>query len=191
MENKLRFNLRSSPNPYLCSDQSTSEKWGCLSIVLLKSNEEFNLLQIQWDLCVLIRWLFENQSFLTSELLLIPENGSPLPDESLTQAIQRLLDREFSEDQESEEEQWYEAIFNFRQHHALRSALHGANIPDIFIGLNHGYGEISLCNSDENWCYQFDMNDFFNDFIEQVKLFPPGFQEDFRNDCLEALSPPN
>jgi hypothetical protein len=171
MKNKLRFKLCSAPNPYSNEHCSNTEKWGCLSIVLLKSNEEIDLLRTQWDMSLLINWFFENQVFLKNESLLVLDKIVLIQRESLAHCIQRLLDQNFSEEQEEEQEQWYEEIFNFRQRHALRSALRGANIPDIFIGTNYGQGEISLSTQNEIWSYSFDIDDFLADFCKRAEIF--------------------
>ena len=175
MGNNLRFILKSLPHPYPYESSSVTEIWGMLSINLLNNGESIMLLETQWDMALLINWFCENEKFIQSEELIICEHLSLSISGSISKHINHLLERDFSEDEEDIEDKWYEEIFNFRQRHALTSALRGANIPDIFVGINHGQGEISLHSHDDSWCYQFDINDFISDFLNQVETFQKAY----------------
>ncbi|WNZ26899.1 hypothetical protein HJG54_34250 [Leptolyngbya sp. NK1-12] len=165
MDNKLRFQFELSHN--IQQNETNSEIWGCISISLLTDHQLVSLLQTQWDLSGLKAWFEENQDFIRSEVLSI-DGSSPLPSESLAQALNRLQEKEFSENEQDAEDHWFDALFEFRQRHSLRFALRGANIPEIIIGYHRGAGEISLSNREDDWSYLFDMDDFISDLRQKL-----------------------
>ncbi len=57
-----------------------------------------------------------------------------LPYESLAQAHIRLANREFTEDQEEEQDRWPAALYHYRTHHLPRCAIRGTRCPAIVIG---------------------------------------------------------
>lgn len=164
MDNKLRIQLEPEETQ---QNQTSSERWGCISISLVTTNELIPLLQTKWNLLELKQWFAENQEFICSEVLSI-DGISPLPSESLAQALKRLQERDFLEDEQDEEDRWFDILFEFRQRHSLRFALRGANIPEIIIGSHRGAGEISLSNEENDWFYLFDMDDFISDLQQKL-----------------------
>lgn len=170
MNNRLRFNLELKSHPYSEEIGSQFEAWGYLSVSILASGNKISLLEVEWDLSFLAEWFIENKNFLRNETLSINKE-SLMPSESLAQALHRLQEREFSLLEEQEEEEWFDILFQFREHHSLRFALRGAKIPDIIIGCNHGVGEISLSNEEDDWSFLFDMDDFMHDLQKQLEGF--------------------
>jgi hypothetical protein len=164
MDNKLRFQLEIDNKDQ--QNELNAEKWGYISISLLIDNQLLPLLQIKWNLLELKQWFAENQDFIRSEVLSVA-GISPLPSESLAQALKRLQEKEFSEDEQDAEDNWFDTLFEFRQRHSLRFALRGANIPEIIIGYHRGAGEISWSN-EEDWFYLFDMDDFISDLQHKL-----------------------
>jgi hypothetical protein len=172
--NKLKVCMTTIPHPYPEEEISKDERWGRLSLVILDSAlNESTLLDMDWDLLPFIEWFNENKDILFTSFLICEElDMYPLPDESLAQALLRLQDRDFSEDDESVlADQWYEALFDFREHHSLRFALRGTKIPEIILGNNAGKSEISVSKGDYEWSYEFDENDFFQNIHESIEQF--------------------
>jgi hypothetical protein len=169
MENQLRFEIECKP--YTNSENteiSILKNWGQIKILVLIDTDKVLLLDYQWNLSELARWFADNQEFLRSEHLSIFGRFSTCPGESLAQALKRLQDQDFLDQEQEAYEDWYNELYKFRERHALRFAMRGANIPNIIIGTNRESGEISLSDDDNEWCYLFDMNDFLND--AQTKL---------------------
>lgn len=171
MNNRLRFNLELKTHPYSEEIGSQFEAWGYLSVSILASENKILLLEVEWDIFCLAEWFIENQNFLSHETLSINKESLTLPLESLAQALQRLEERDFSQQEEQEEQEWFDILFQFREHHSLRFALRGAKIPEIIIGCNYGVGEISLSNEEDNWSFLFDMDDFIHDLQKQLERF--------------------
>jgi hypothetical protein len=165
MSNKLRFYLEPKPYPYPDEPHGLTTKWGKFSIVILGNGVETVLFETQWELLPLIEWLNENENSIRNEELIKDEiDLYRLPGESLAQAINRLQEREFEDEDESAEDVWHNTLYKFRERHVLWFGMCGSKIPNIFIGLNNGIGEISLSSTESEWSYQFDMSDFFEDF---------------------------
>jgi hypothetical protein len=168
MSNQLLFDFQLKPCPYSQSEKSISDLWSAISIWLQTNGEKILLLQTEWEILPLAEWFSKNYAALRDETLTVPGNSLPaLSSESLAQALNRLQNSEF-EDQEVEDA-WFDQLFDFRQAHALRFALRGTRIPDIVIGNNHGSGEISLSNENEEWRYTFDMNQFLEDLSQKLE----------------------
>ncbi|NJL91646.1 MAG: hypothetical protein HC916_19105 [Coleofasciculaceae cyanobacterium SM2_1_6] len=181
MNNKLRFELEDRPHPYPTMTGAELERWGQMSISILTDDKNILLLKTEWDLCVLVEWIMENQEYFRNDVLLMNGEFLSQPQESLSQYIKRLQERDFLDEEEETQSQWYDNIFEFHQHHNLSCAFHGSRIPSIIIGSNHGLGEISLVKEEDGWSdldersylyttekdewsYSFDMDDFLNDF---------------------------
>jgi hypothetical protein len=172
MSNKLRFFIELKPYPYLDEAYVESTKWGCLKIVILSNESQITLLETEWEMAMLLEWFSENEQFIKSESLINKEIGLyTFPSESLAQALNRLQECEFTEDEESLEDLWVGTLFKFRQRHSLRFGLRGAEIPEIIIGFKDEAGEISLSSEKCEWIYKFDMNDFFADFHKKSASF--------------------
>jgi hypothetical protein len=175
MFNKLRFYLEPKHYPYPDEPHGFTSKWGRLSIVILDNGVETALFETQWELLPLIKWINENENSIRTEELIRNEiDLYKLPDESLAQAMNRLQKREFEDEDESAEDVWYDTLYKFRERHVLWFGMRGSKIPNIFIGLNNGIGEISLNSSGDEWSYQFDMSDFFENFHKTAADFVEG-----------------
>lgn len=172
--NKLRFSLQNKAYPYPEEIISDSVRWGRVIISIFVKDNEFNLLDTQWDLSMLLDWFNENEQSIRHDALNDESLGIyVLQAESLAQAMSRLQERDFSDNQEALEDKWHDFLFDFRQKHSLRFALRGTDIPEIFIGINRGSGEISLCD-ESMWSYQFDMEDFLSSVHKEIHLFVNG-----------------
>lgn len=165
---KLYFELEQRPSPYLNHSTLEDEVWGQVTIIASNSKET-ELLVWQWNLRLLETWFNTNRVALLSELLSI-QGYSPLPGESLAQALIRFQYRDFTPQSEKLEEIWFNSLFEYHQRHSLRFAFRGADIPDIIIGLNHGTGEISTVSERAEWSYKFDIRDFCDNLQKRLEL---------------------
>lgn len=174
MANKLRFSLTLKDHPYPQEPSSRFEAWGHLAVTVLIDGEPVSLFETEWDLYLLAKWYIGCHAPSSDQKLVLSINEqqfSPLPGESLAQALTRLQQRDFPEGEEDDEEYWFTTLFSFRRRHSLRFALRGANIPDIIIGCNRGVGEISLSSDQSHWAYNFEMNDFDLDLRPKLARF--------------------
>ncbi len=169
MTNKLRFSFSSDSNCFPSSKIDKNKHVYHLSVILFVDNSHFEIFAVNCEVPQLESWIIENSSFIKNEDLIISDTCQIQSGESFAQCLYRLLERDFSEDEEDEEFQWHNEIFSFRQRHSLRSALRGVDIPDVFIGTNHGKGEISLFNSNESWSHTFDLEDFLEEVRSSIK----------------------
>ena len=173
-ENKLLFFLKPKIYPYLAEEREAAKfiKWGSLKIVVVSNNKKITLLETEWDLLPLIKWFDRSEQKIKFQTLQNSYVGLRVLDsESLAQALNRLQEQEFAEEQENLEYIWFDTLFEFREHHSLRFAMRGSKVPSIIIGSNRGSGEVSLSNRVNEWSYQFNLDKFFADFRKQALAF--------------------
>src|SRR5215217_2323633 len=132
-KNKLRCELRSQPYPYPGDAEESVVGWGVLSLSLLTSEDNLLLLNWEWDLLAFAEWFAQHGKGTCQDVLSICGDGA-LPSENLSQALQRLQNRDFHDDEDEAMVEWFNKLYDFRQQHSLRVALRGAHIPDIIIG---------------------------------------------------------
>lgn len=159
MSNRLVLELDPLEHPFPLDPGSRFEMWGRIRLILSTEEQELILLDWQWDILPLAEWFTRNHSALCSAAESVGGIITPSASESLAQTLDRVQQREFSEFEDEEADEWFAYIFRFREQHAFRFALRGTDIPDIVIGINRRCGEISHCN-DTCWSYEFDMNLF-------------------------------
>lgn len=173
MTNKLRFILKPEPYPYPgCKEEII--KWGSISILILEDKESKprQLFYHQWNINELAEWFAENKRFLNcNDPELEDINLNSLPSESLAKSYKRNGERDFLESEDDLAGELNDLLYTFLERHCLTYAMRGAKIPGVFIGCNHGQGEISLSNKDYDWSYSFDMNEFLEDFQHRLTIF--------------------
>ena len=155
MVGQLRLDVESLPHPYPNEPSARVEAWSRITLHLVGPDRQVELLDTQWDMLALAEWFAEHHEAICHDTLLV---GSPLPNESLAQALKRLQGKHLRT--ERAQEQRHAALLAYRRQHSLRFALRGAALPEIIIGCNHGIGEISRSDDDANWAYTFAMADF-------------------------------
>lgn len=185
MQPYVQFVLEPQPHPYPNEPNSRFEAWGQLSLIFRTDKVEILLLCTQWNFEEFAEWFAAYRNALCIEALSIA-GEQPSATESVAQAVQRFRAREFTDDETEAEFFWSDAISAYRAKHSLRSAMPGARIPDIFIGCNHGIGEISHCAEDNlqnypwhlgfhaelgDWTYRCDMTTLINELHKTLEQF--------------------
>ncbi len=133
--------MRLLPSPY--PELEAVDYWGETRLTVESDEGRVLLLNWIWDLNHLGDWYTENvEALCQGELEIVGER--PRSDESLAEAIDRLRDRDFDEDDEDAMFQYDGEIYEYRKAHGLWAAFRGTRIPDIIVGCNRGDGEISL-----------------------------------------------
>lgn len=174
MSNKLRFDLQLKPHPTPEIASARLELWGKIGLYLITLTGQIEILQFEWNVDALAEWFTEHQHAICHETLTkYGPDFTPRPAESLAQALNRLEEQDVPEGSEVAD-QWYDALYQFRESHSLRFAFRGVRVPPIIIGCNHNRGEVSLSTKVEDedgewwdeslngdWSYIFDMNDFY------------------------------
>jgi len=169
-DTRLHIDFVAKPHPHAHDRASIGEAWGIVRISLITSTDSIILYATEWNIESYAEWFIENHSALCSEECII--RGEYLDSkESIAQGINRLQSRDFSADQEDPETVWFESLYAYRKRHSFRFALRGAAVPDIFIGLNHGVGEISVSDDQQDWVYQFNMDTFCLDVQQSLSIF--------------------
>lgn len=184
MANQLRFTLTYLPTPYQEEIGIRTEGWGRLACALIQNGAAETLFQTEWNLDELAEWYIE----FGGQLCRVPLPETPQPGESLAQAFDRMMSREFTD--EAEANVWYDQLYQFREIHYLPLWLRGANLAPIIIGCNGDEGEISFYLDDEipqadyerliapsgltkrgNWSYTFDMPAFKQQLHAELAQF--------------------
>ena len=173
MLRKLHFNLSLKTHPYPEDSGANLEAWSEIRLYVRHETEQIILTEIEWDIIPLAEWFAQVKSNLLEESLSIidPITGNkcePYPSESLSQALDRFYERDFSEEEDMAEFEWSTQLYEFRQRHCLRFAFRGSIMKDIIIGCNKGTGEISIRHEDNKWMYRFDMGDFCEDLERKL-----------------------
>lgn len=164
---QLKVKFEKLNNPYLSNESLELEAWGAIRFYLIDdSNEIIELLNWQWNVLCIFDWYINNKEYIFGTTLTEKKE-----DESIAEALQRLRDVDFGDDEEDDEFEWYSNLFNFWEKHSLRSALQGADIPDIIIGRSQNFGEISLSDDNIKWAYRFDICDFTLQFESELEKF--------------------
>jgi hypothetical protein len=185
MTGNLRIQMHYKTHPYPDYPASTHEAWGRLMLIIETESHSETLLEFDWTLNSFIEWFTNNIERIRHEFL--PEI---IPGESLAQALHRLKNRDFTD--EDAELKWYKKLYDFRKSHSFRWAFPGTVMPDIIIGHNNNKGEISLdvlndleieqehpqkafpppdFLKQESWAYQFGMDNFCTDLKAEFKRF--------------------
>lgn len=178
--NNLRIQFNKKNHPYPETVESEYEAWGELIIQIVTPQGVFELKKTQWDLAEVIEWFQSNNIYLLTEELEI-DGDSPRNNESLSQALCRLYDREFKPLISDESTNWFGKVDSYLERHVIDYGT-GSRIGMIVIGLNGGFGEISLYWNNENWAYFFDMNDFLNNLNEKIVSFSQDWLEEKKSE---------
>jgi hypothetical protein len=181
----LRFKLVYLEHEYPFQER-IDEMWGALEIYLLDSEVVEVLLKFEWDISELIEWYLDKHIAMFSEGFPYAQSG-----ENLDQALDRIHKEieKVDDDDIDELYKWDELLYRFRSSHCLRWGMNGSRVPALIIGLNHGYGEISLNLKPESgfmeekmddypgyykpgsWAYTFDQEEFKVHFKQEIFNF--------------------
>ncbi len=186
MANQLRFELKKLANPYPV--MHNADLWGQLSVIILTDGQVVLLLRTQSNLDALAEWFAKSEYALAHDKLsdkFLLEGNQPTLEESLAVSLNKLQNRDFADDDEEAMFAWHDTLADYNRHHSLRVALE-ANVPNIIIGCNRGFGEISFTGDEDKesypqlpdfyadlkeWSYSFDMDDFVTDLRKELKSF--------------------
>jgi hypothetical protein len=173
MSGRLRIYLDPLPHPYRDEPPSRFERWGTFIVAITVNGEEERvLLDTQWNVEVFADWLARHGRALCNEELEIA-GQRPLAGESIPQALDRMAEEWMTQYGDSlpdseEADARFDARYAYYERHSLRDASCGLEMPPIYIGMNHGAGEISVASDGETWSYAFDMPDFCEDFHQRL-----------------------
>lgn len=169
---KLNIKFQHSDNPYHDNENVELEAWGKIQISIISGDDKHELLDWQWNVLTIAEWYIDNKKKLfNSTLPGVHEN------ESLADALSRLRNVAFEDHEDNKEYAWHSTLHNYWNDHSLRSAMRGANIPDIIIGMNNLKGEISLSEDAVSWAYQFDSDVFKMQIESQLVEFIKEWRE--------------
>ena len=65
-----------------------------------------------------------------------------------------------------DEDKLVDAMFEYRLSHEIRFAHRGTDIPQIYIGKNNNYHEVSCLNEKGGWSYNFNANDLIESILD-------------------------
>lgn len=154
---QLTLALEPRPHPLPHSLAAPWQLWGRITLSFAQHGQRHELLNLDWSLDTLAAWLASAPGALWQEPLYVAGHG-PLPGESLAQAVARLRASPHPGDAGDFEQA--EAVWQYAERHNLRRALAGAALPDIYLGCNHGAGEVSAFEGGLAWAHAFDLPPF-------------------------------
>ena len=154
---ELTLTLTARPHPLPHSLAAPFQVWGGFSLALTSGGQRRVLHAFEWELNPLAAWLARAPGALWQEALCVAGHG-PRPGESLAQAVARL--RAETPADEAAACEWADALWHFVDTHSLRRAFPGTALPELFIGCNHGAGEVSVHEAGQSWSAAFDMPPF-------------------------------
>jgi hypothetical protein len=153
----LRLFFENLPHPYAEEPYSKSEIWGKVLLQILENNSVLkkNILELEWDLIVIIKWFQQNKNSLFDEKFFLNNNYS------IAESIYRFYDEL---DPDKVEDILLDKVFEYKERHCIIFAMQGAkNIPEIYIGLRNGNITISRFDISESWEYNVNLESFYED----------------------------
>jgi hypothetical protein len=193
LSGRLRTLLEPLAHPYPDELPSRFERWGRIVIVVTPAGDtERVLLDTQWNLEVFADWFARHGRALCDEELVIVEKR-PRAGESISQALNRMTEEWVTEYGDSlpdsdEAHMRLTARDAYQERHDLRDASCGLDMPPIYIGMNHGAGEISVSSDSETWSYTFDMPTFCEEFHRRLITLIEGWVEETTDDDVRHFA---
>jgi len=170
MNSQLRIELSSRPNPYPEDPGAHLELWGSVALYVSSAREQTKLYATEWDLAQLVEWFLENRSNLCgNDPLTESIKLQSLPGESLAQALNRLQQREFADDEIDLAGQWHDYLLEFRRRHSLEFALPGSRMPEIILAYYQDSLELSRDDETDKWSYTVPAHDFCEHLFGQMQ----------------------
>ncbi len=167
----LHIKMLNKAHPYSGSPGADSEAWGRIILFHELEGSATILVDTEWDLLVFSEWFVTNKQALCLETLVAPGNQRSQKGESIAEAVTRLNQKEFSDDEEAMEFEWFDFLYQFNMRHNLWCSLMGNKIPNILLCCNNGDGEISFFSDGEKWRHEFDMNNFIKEVEQEIEKF--------------------
>lgn len=157
--NYLKLYATQRQYPYQDESYNPNLLWSEIKLKLISEHSLFvkEIISFEWEFMPLLDWLLSNR-------LAIVNNNFPIESEESFSISKKIYN--FNNSEEDYEDEVYESIYNYRLSHALRFGLRGVDMDDIYIGKNNNIYEISYYNIDSEWCFDFDINSFYNDLCE-------------------------
>jgi hypothetical protein len=151
--NTIRLDFCPLPHPYPGEPESAFEKWGKIILDITAENGQsiLSLVEIEWDISVLIQWFSENKEALLNE-------DFPMK-AGLKTSIAESLAAFYTSG--SFDDEVVDMIYEYRTRHGLVFALRGTNILDTYIGKYNGVHTASCCLEAAKFTYSIDLRDFF------------------------------
>ncbi len=177
--NQLRLSLE--PRPKHVSE--FSDEWGRLTFAILIGSERIVLLDVRWNVLEFAEWFVEHWTFLCQHKLII-EGDAIAEHENLSQAMNRLYDKDF--ESQTDFDRWHEKLdeLSYWTHHSIHAGFEGAAVPPILIGCNRGQGEISHVEripdpfkgqgafvKPGDWQYEIDIADFLRSVSQEMLAY--------------------
>lgn len=181
----LHIKMINKPHPYPESPDAEYEAWGRIIIFWQSDDIASVLVDTEWDLALFSEWFMTNEESLCTENLNPPENILEQPRKSLAETISILHQKEFDPNEDEQEFNWFDYLFQYSSRHNIWNSLLGSRIPNILIGCNNGFGEISFYGDEKKWQYSFEMKDFIREVEQEIEKFLI-FQK--KNTRMEKLS---
>ena len=125
-----------------------------------KKREIFTAIDKKWDADFILKWLLDNKLSIMSET----PPFDIKTDESIPMALESFYAAEdaYEDSEVTNHNTLWDKIYAYRTRHALRFAFRGADLDDVYLGLNRGEHEISCADGLNTWRFVFDVVDFYD-----------------------------
>lgn len=137
-----------------------SIQWPLLKViewVIVDNHQEKIIVSIVGDTNEIKEWIHTNQEKILNEQL--PFNTK------LQGSIAEKIDF-FYKNINLNEDKLVDAMFEYRLSHGIRFAHRGTDTPQIYIGKNNNYHEVSCLNEKGGWSYNFNANDLIESILD-------------------------
>lgn len=171
MDKFLHIKLFNKKHAYPDAPGAQQEVWGRIILFYQSGETAVILVDTEWDLLKFAEWYITNKQFLFFETLSAPGDQKANNGESIAEAIARLTQTKFLEKEEDVEFQWFDYLYQFSSRHNLWNSLMGSKIPNILLGRNHNFGEISFYSNSKKWSYEFNLSDFKEEVEQEIAKF--------------------
>jgi hypothetical protein len=159
----LTFYLKIIVSPVEDAKQGGCENPGRIQIVVCTPSGETIAILIdkKWDVLKVLDWFLENRNAIDKKKLPISCSGNG----SISEQLRDFYDLADECDDEALSEEsilLWDAIYEYRQSHAIRFAFRGTDVIDVHIGKTASGHEISYAGEDGAWSYIFDFSKFYD-----------------------------
>ncbi|MCE0815028.1 hypothetical protein [Buttiauxella sp. S04-F03] len=134
-------------------DGSLKDEYQLIDINVKENEDIISIFRGKIDLSELLDWFKDNEYEIKSSDFPIARASG----ESLARAI-----RCFYENINTEDDSLVDSMFDYRSRHCLRFGARGTLIPEVYIGKSGNKYEISKSDSNDEWKYFIDIDDFFD-----------------------------
>jgi hypothetical protein len=154
--NKISISVVPVPYPHDDIDRPSA-----IRIAVEADGSTTELLNVKWDATPVLEWLAQNARAISQDRLpkVFDNNGRSIAER--VHIARDLVD--------PNDDATVDAIYDYCARHCILLAFSGTTVPDIFLGIGPGGGEISCFEPHARWSYDVDLTSLPDD-VEALAL---------------------